>query len=69
MPNSVTPIMPLSTLAWAEGTDWEKGGALAWQVFDQDGNPTDEKGRLEDGIPLWGLPTAVATDAGFTIIH
>jgi hypothetical protein len=56
-------------LAWTEGTGWEKGGALAWQVFDKNGKPTSAKGRVEGGIPVWGLPTAVATNAGFTIVH
>jgi hypothetical protein len=56
-------------LVWTEGTGWEKGGALAWQVFDNSGKPTGERGRVEDGIPVWGLPTAVATSSGFTIIH
>jgi hypothetical protein len=56
-------------LAWTEGTGWEKGGALDWQVFDKNSKPTGDKGRVEGGIPVWGLPTAVATDGGFTIIH
>jgi len=56
-------------LFWTEGTGWQKGGALAWQVFDAAGKPTDEKGRVERGIPVWGLPTVAATGVGFTIIH
>jgi hypothetical protein len=56
-------------LAWTEGTGWEKGGALAWQVFDKDGTPTSARGRVEGGIPVWGLPTAVATEGGFAIVH
>ena len=56
-------------LAWTEGTDWQKGGALAWQVFGKDGQPTAQKGRVEDGIPVWGLPAVVATNGDFTIIH
>jgi hypothetical protein len=56
-------------LVWTEGTGWEKGGALVWQVFDKMGKPTAEKGRVDGGIPVWGLPAPVATDAGFTIIH
>jgi hypothetical protein len=56
-------------LAWAEGTGWEQGGSLAWQVFDKNGKPTKETGRIDGGIPVWGLPTVVATGGGFTIIH
>ncbi len=56
-------------LAWTEGTAWNRGGALAWQVFDKDGHPTEEKGRAE-GVPVWGLVTAFARpDGGFTIIY
>ena len=57
-------------LAWTEGTGWQKGGALAWQVFGKDGTPTEERGRLERGIPVWGLPTAVAgRDGRFILIR
>lgn len=57
-------------LVWTEGTDWAKGGTLAWQVFDAAGKPTDQKGRLDSGVPVWGLPATVATPAGeFIIIH
>jgi len=56
-------------LVWTEGTGWEKGGALAWQLFDKTGKPTEERGRVEGGIPVWGLPAAVAADGGFAIIH
>jgi hypothetical protein len=57
-------------LVWTDGTGWQKGGALAWQVFDKSGRPTGEKGRVEGGIPVWGLAAVVARpDGGFTIIH
>jgi hypothetical protein len=56
-------------LAWTEGTGWQRGGALAWQVFDKSGKPTSARGRVADAIPVWGLPTAVASDHGFIIVH
>jgi|SRR6516225_9837394 hypothetical protein len=56
-------------LAWTEGTGWQQGGALAWQVFDNAGQPTAQNGRVDDGIPVWGLPAVVAGPEGFTIIH
>jgi hypothetical protein len=57
-------------LVWSEGTAWQKGGALAWQVFDKSGRPTAEKGKIEGGIPTWGLAAVFARpDGGFTIIH
>jgi hypothetical protein len=57
-------------LVWTEGTGWQRGGTLAWQVFGADGKPTAEKGRRPDGIPVWGLATVVTRpDGGFLIIH
>ena len=54
---------------WAEGTGWAKGGAVAWQLYDQDGKPTAEKGRA-DGVPVWSLPTAFAKrDGNFVIVY
>jgi hypothetical protein len=56
-------------LAWTEGTGWQKGGSLAWQVFDASGNPTAEKGR-NAGVPVWGLPAAVTKpDGSFVIFY
>ena len=55
---------------WTEGTGWNRGGALAWQLYDAEGKPHSEKGRLPGGIPVWGLATVVTRpDGGFTIIH
>jgi hypothetical protein len=56
-------------LAWTEGTGWNKGGAVAWQLFDSDGTATAEQSRLP-GVPTWGLVTiAVRPDGGFTIVY
>jgi hypothetical protein len=57
-------------LVWTEGTGWNRGGALAWQVFDKDGNPTAESGSRPGAIPVWGLPAVIAeADGRFTILH
>ena len=57
-------------LVWAEDTGWQRGGTLAWRVFDRSGRATREGGRVEGGIPVWGLATVVVRpDGGFTIIH
>jgi hypothetical protein len=56
-------------LVWTEGTGWQKGGSLAWQVFDRSGRPIGSSGRIEGGVPVWGLATVVARpDGGFMII-
>lgn len=56
-------------LVWTEGTGWAKGGAVAWQIYDEAGNPTSEKGRAE-GVPVWSLATAFAKqDGGFVIVY
>jgi hypothetical protein len=56
-------------LAWTEGTGWQKGGAVAWQLYDQAGKPTSEKGRA-DGVPVWSLVSAFAKpDGSFVIVY
>jgi hypothetical protein len=56
-------------LVWTEGMGWNRGGALAWQVFDKAGKPIEERGR-RSGVPAWSL-VAVYTrpDGGFTIAY
>jgi hypothetical protein len=57
-------------LAWTEGTGWERGGTLAWQLFTRSGTPVGATGRRAGAIPVWGLPTVVARrDGGFTLIY
>lgn len=56
-------------LVWTEGMGWNRGGSLAWQVFDKAGKPTERHGTAE-GVPTWSL-VAVFTrpDGGFTIVY
>ena len=56
-------------LVWTEGTGWQKGGALVWQVFDRSGRATDLRGRIDDGIPIWGLATVVAQSGRSVYYH
>ena len=56
-------------LAWTEGTGWERGGSLHWQLFDATGKPMAEKGARE-GVPVWGLVSAFAEpNGGFWIVY
>lgn len=56
-------------LAWTEGTGWQKGGSLAWQVYDREGRPALEKGSAP-GVPVWSLAAVLArADGGFTIVY
>ena len=56
-------------VAWAEGTGWQRGGAVAWQVFGKDGRPVARGAGRADGLPAWGVPAAVALrDGTFVVI-
>ena len=56
-------------LVWTEGTGWQKGGSLAWQLYDRDGQLTAEKG-LVAGIPTWSFAAPIARpDHGFSILY
>jgi hypothetical protein len=54
---------------WTEGTGWQRGGSVAWQLYDESGQPTSEKG-LSAGIPAWSFAApAVNTDGSFSIVY
>ena len=56
-------------MVWTEGTGWQRGGRVAWQLYDPVGNPTSAKGRA-DGVPVWSLVTAFAQpDGNFVIVY
>jgi len=57
-------------LAWAEGTGWNKGGSVAWQVFDAEGKPVSgQAGRIE-GLQAWNRPAVVTDKSGsFKLIY
>ena len=56
-------------LAWTEGTGWQKGGSLAWQLYDATGRPTAERGWIP-GIPVWSFAAVAAfPDDRFAILR
>ena len=56
-------------LVWTEGMGWDKGGSLAWQVYDKAGKPTAKKGKAS-GVPTWSLVAVSARPDGvFTIVY
>jgi hypothetical protein len=56
-------------LVWTEGTGWQKGGALAYQIFDPAGRPSGERNQVP-GIPAWSFAAALAKpDNSFSIVY
>jgi hypothetical protein len=56
-------------LVWTEGTGWNRGGSLAWQMYDKSGAPSSEQGRTP-GVPTWSFgAAAVRPDGGFVIVY
>jgi hypothetical protein len=54
-------------LAWVEGSGWQRGGVLGWQVFDRSGKPTAACGASQK-TPAWSFPAVfVRPDEGFVI--
>lgn len=56
-----------SLVLWTEGTGWQKGGAVAWQILGADGKPAGAIERQE-GLPVWGVATAWAGPKGGWIV-
>ena len=57
-------------VAWAEGTGWNKGGSVAWQLFDASGSPLPEAGGQSANLPVWGSPAVFAKPGGgFVIVY
>jgi hypothetical protein len=55
-------------VAWAEGMGWNKGGTVAWQVFDPEGRAVKGQAGRFDGIQPWSVPTVcVAPDDRFLV--
>ena len=55
-------------MAWAEGTGWNKGGTLHWELFAHDGRPTGASGA-RPGVPVWSRPAVVASSGQFIVLY
>ncbi len=56
-------------IAWAEGTGWNKGGSVRWQVFDKNGTVLAGQSGRAEGLPVWSKPAAISTPGGkFTVL-
>jgi hypothetical protein len=68
-PRLATNARGETLMVWTEGTGWQRGGALAWQMFDAKGEPTAQQGK-RDGVPAWSYATAYARpDGDFVILY
>jgi hypothetical protein len=55
-------------LVWTEGTGWNRGGELAWQLFKPDGTTVGDR-RTQSGVPAWSFGAVVAKRDGFIVIY
>ena len=56
-------------LVWTEGTGWQKGGSVAYQLYDRVGKPLGESKRFP-GISTWSFAAAIAaSDGSFSILY
>jgi hypothetical protein len=56
-------------LTWTEGMGWNRGGSVAWQVYDKAGKPTAQRGRAR-GVPVWSLVAVfVRPDGRFAVVY
>jgi hypothetical protein len=55
-------------VAWTEETGWNKGGKVAWQIFDGV-KPVENLAGKVDGLPVWSLPAAFTVGYDFVILY
>jgi len=59
-------------LAWAEGTGWNKGGDVCWQVFEKNGTPVAaQRGQREgaEGLQTWNASAAAFSNGRWVVIY
>jgi hypothetical protein len=57
-------------VAWAEGTGWQRGGAVAWLRLDRHLKPIPGSEGRADALPAWSRPAAfVRPDGTFVVMY
>ena len=54
-------------MVWTEGTAWNKGGSLAWQLYDVAGQPSGPAGA-RPGVPTWSVGAVAPGPAGGFVV-
>lgn len=56
-------------LVWSEGTAWNRGGSIAWQLYDDKGRAVKGMAGTKKGLPAWSFPAAYSKkDGSFVIV-
>lgn len=55
-------------MAWTEGTGWQRGGSLAWQLFDSNGKALGEM-HVQAGVPAWSFGAVAPKPDGFVVLY
>lgn len=55
-------------LAWVDGSGWQRGGTLGWQLFDAAGRPSIAC-DVPESVPVWSFPAVfVRPDESFAVV-
>ena len=56
-------------LTWSEGTGWNRGGGVAWEITHPD-NKLSRSGKMRESVPVWSFPSGFfVPEKGFTIVY
>ena len=55
-------------LVWVEGAGLRSGGALHWQLFDAQGQPTSDESHGTEAVPAGSVPAALARSDGTFLV-
>jgi hypothetical protein len=56
-------------MAWLEGTEWGRGGSVAWQAYDAAGRETTERGSVRGAPPGSLVAVAPLPDGRWLILY